>query len=74
MLVDHDILRQEELAESLARDETVPQDDPTQIEIALHHHHLPMLSEELFIDYDSRSGDAVLWKDSDAATELLESS
>ncbi|WP_317176074.1 DUF7344 domain-containing protein [Halomontanus rarus] len=73
ILVTHNVLRREDIAASVAADESVPQDDLEQIEAALHHIHLPKLDEELLIEYDQRNGDVALWKDRDTATEMLDS-
>lgn len=72
-LIEHDILRREEVAEMLAADETIAADDPERIETVLHHQHLPHLDEELFVEYDHRTGDVVLWKDPAVAADLIDS-
>ncbi|WP_455363912.1 DUF7344 domain-containing protein [Natronococcus wangiae] len=73
ILVEDGAVRRKKVAELLADDETISQDDVERLEIALHHHHLPVLDEELFVEYDHRNGDVVLWKDAETAAELLES-
>ncbi|MFC4544735.1 hypothetical protein ACFO5R_22635 [Halosolutus amylolyticus] len=73
VLIEHDILRREEVAEMLADDETIAQSDPDRIELMLHHQHLPHLDEELFVEYDHRTGDVVLWKDPAVAADLVDS-
>lgn len=73
ILVDHDAVEWNELAEMIAIDESVPYDDRDQIEIALVHNHLPRLDDEQLIQYDQRSGDATLFTDSGIAVEMLES-
>lgn len=72
-LLQTDTIHRKELAQRLAAAETVPQSDPEHIELVLHHHHLPRLADEQFIDYDARNGDIVLWKDPETAAALLES-
>lgn len=73
ILLEREPLGRERLAALLAADETVPHDDAERIELTLHHEHLPRLEAELFVEYDHRSGDVVLWKEPDAVRESLES-
>ncbi|SIR77085.1 DUF7344 domain-containing protein [Natronorubrum thiooxidans] len=71
LLVEHDVLRREQVARELADDDAVPEAETERIDVELHHHHLPKLDDEQFIDYDHRSGDVVLWEDADTVTELI---
>lgn len=73
ILVDRNTVHRKELAQLLASDEMIAQDDSERIEIALHHNRLPKLNDELVVEYDRRNGDVVLWVDSDTATKMLES-
>lgn len=54
-----------ELATLLAASTEVTASEVNQLELSLHHNHLPRLASEGYIDYDQRSGEIVLWKDAD---------
>ncbi|QFU82721.1 DUF7344 domain-containing protein [Natronorubrum aibiense] len=62
VLLEHDVLRREQLARELAEDDDVPKTNTERIDVELHHYHLPKLDAEQFVDYDCRNGDVVLWK------------
>lgn len=72
ILADRTHVRRERLAEALAADDSVPEDDPDRIEVALHHNHLPRLDDAQLVEYDRRTGDVALFCDADTALELLE--
>ena len=71
-LTDEPRVELEELAATLADDDAVPTDDPDRIAVALHHNPLPRLDDELYVEYDHRNGDVVLWKDPETVTAKLD--
>jgi hypothetical protein len=75
VLADRRVANRREIAESIA-DEALGgdagDDDVRPVEEALHHH-LPMLDREQLVEYDPRSGDAVLWTDPGAVGSVLRS-
>lgn len=71
LLVEHGEITRTELAERIARDEEVPTESRYHLEILLHHNHLPRLDEELYVEYDPRNGDIVLWEDPRAVMSQL---
>lgn len=52
-----------ELADRLADDPDIAATDTQNLEIVLHHNHLPTLEEKSFIEYDQRTGDIIRWKE-----------
>lgn len=63
LLLEDAVVEREALAATLAADDDVPREDRHGLETVLHHHHLPKLADGQYIDYDTRSGDVVLWRD-----------
>jgi len=51
----------ERLAERLAADADVEDDDAADVALRLHHVHLPKLDAHHYVEYDPRMGDVVLW-------------
>jgi hypothetical protein len=62
-LIERDELTRAELAELLAVDPDIPTTDTHQLEIVLHHVHLPQLDDAMFVEYDPRTGDISRWED-----------
>lgn len=72
ILLNQPQLHRTELAELLADDSATAETSTSDIEIQLHHNHLPRLDEAMLVDYDYRTGDLRLWEDSETTAELLE--
>jgi hypothetical protein len=64
LLIERKELTRSELAEILAADPDIPGIDTHQLEVVLHHIHLPKLDDAMFVEYDPRTGDIRRWKDS----------
>lgn len=72
ILVEQERTTRRYLAEALpGRMDEGPATVPDALELVLHHNHLPRLDEELYIEYDPRSGDVVLWQDARAVARQL---
>jgi DNA-binding transcriptional ArsR family regulator len=63
VLADEQMMSRSDLGEVLASDEDIPAADTHDLEMSLHHNHLPKLTDDNYIEYDTRTGDVVLWKD-----------
>ena len=59
LLIERSELTRLELADLLAADPDLPATDARHLEIALHHNHLPRLTEKSLIEYDPRAGDII---------------
>lgn len=70
-LVEHGVQNRCELAEAVVDDEDLPVEDIEELEIELHHRHLPILEDDGYVEYDWRNGDVALWEDTEAVEALL---
>jgi hypothetical protein len=70
-LIERHTLTRTELAELLAADPDIPTTDTHQLEVVLHHVHLPMLDDALFLEYDPRTGDICRWEEPDVIQSEL---
>ena len=72
VLTEEGTCNRDELAARLREDETMTTPEADQLDLHLHHTHLPKLANAQYVDYDPRNGDVALWKESeDVETELL---
>lgn len=62
ILADEETITRAELVEKLASEDEIPATDTDSLDISLHHHHLPKLSAENYIEYDARTGDVAIWR------------
>lgn len=68
-LVDH-VVHRDGARENVEPEDVGPEDRRRQVEIRLHHVHLPMLSDAGIVEFDARSG-IVRYRGSELLEELL---
>lgn len=72
ILINQRQMTRRELAEKISEEsKSVSATDPDTLEVSLHYNHLPRLNDELYVEYDPRSGDVVLWEDPQVVARQL---
>ena len=72
ILVEQRHMTLRDLAERIAAEPNdVSERDPGTLELVLHHNHLPRLDDELYVEYDPRAGDVILWEDPQTVSRRL---